>query len=147
MKLIIAFIVLAFVIPSGPTWLTDYNKAKIEASTKHKLVLVNFSGSDWCGPCIRTKKEIFNTESFQSFAEERLVLVQADFPRSKKNQLSKEQVQKNEALAEKYNKDGIFPLTLLLNSDGKILHKWEGIPASSPLAFVNEIRTIEQASK
>lgn len=134
-------------IPGAPIWLTDYNKAKVEASSKHKLVLINFSGSDWCGPCIRTKKEIFNTEIFQSFADERLVLVQADFPRSKKNQLTKEQVQKNEALAEKYNKEGIFPLTLLLNADGKVLIQWEGMPADSPTAFINEIKAIERASK
>lgn len=136
---------LAFMIPGSSTWLTDYNQAKVEAANKHKLVLISFSGSDWCGPCIRTRKEIFNTETFQDFANDRLVLVQADFPRAKKNQLSKEQIKKNELLADQYNKEGIFPLTLLVNEKGKVLIQWEGFPNESPSDFVKEIKAIERA--
>jgi thioredoxin-related protein len=147
MKLLIASLVLAF-IASGPAiWLTDYQAAKMEAAKSSKLVLISFSGSDWCGPCIRTRKEIFDTQTFQDFAKEKLVLVQADFPRAKKNQLSKEQIKKNEALADKYNKNGIFPLTLLVNAEGKVLIQWEGFPNESPAQFVNEIKTIEKATK
>ena len=146
MKLLIASLFLAFLTPGG-SWLTDYNKAKVEATANHKLVLISFSGSDWCGPCIRTRKEIFNTETFSKYADDNLVLVQADFPRSKKNRLSKDQVKKNEALADKYNPDGIFPLTLVVNSAGKVLRKWEGFPNESSLKFVQEIQVIAKNAK
>src|SRR5690242_9963236 len=94
-------------------WETDFSKAREMAQADHKLIVLNFSGSDWCGPCIRLHKEIFESQSFTSYANDHLVLVNADFPRLKKNQLSKEQEAKNDQLAEKYNKEGKFPLTLL----------------------------------
>ena len=102
-------------------WETDFQKASEQAHKEHKLILLNFSGSDWCGPCIRLKKEIFEAKEFDTFAEQCLVLVNADFPRLKKNQLSKEQTKRNDSLADKYNAEGVFPLTLLLNSDGKVI--------------------------
>lgn len=132
---------------TGQTWLTDYNQAKKEASTAHKLILISFSGSDWCGPCIRMKKEIFGSESFNKYAEDNLVLVNADFPRAKKNQLDKDQTRKNEALAEKYNKDGKFPLTVLVNTDGKVLKEWEGYPNEAPAKFITEITPYVNASR
>ncbi len=146
MKLLLISFVSAFFFV-GPTWFTDYTQAKTEAVSSHKLVLINFSGSDWCGPCIRMKNEIFSTEAFEKYAGDNLILVRADFPRSKKNQLSKEQIQKNELLAEKYNKDGKFPLTVLVNAQGKVLKEWEGFPNETPARFINEISTIVNASK
>ncbi len=121
-------------------WETDFNKAKQSAQTEHKYILLNFSGSDWCGPCIKLHKEIFETEAFDQYAKENLVLVKADFPRLKKNQLTKDQQTKNDQLAELYNKEGKFPLTLLLAPDGKILKSWDGYPHLSPDAFVNEVK-------
>ena len=76
-----------------------------------------------------------------------MVLVKADFPRLKKNQLSKEQQKLNDQLAEKYNQEGIFPLTLLLSPDGKVLKKWEGFPRISPEAFTDEIKLLENGIK
>lgn len=129
---------------SGPTWETDFGKAKQAAIKSHKLILVNFSGSDWCGPCIRMHKEIFETPAFNNFASAHLVLVNADFPRLKKHQLSEEQQQKNDQLAERYNKKGIFPLTILLSEDGKVLKVWEGFTTPAPDAFINEIKSATQ---
>jgi thioredoxin-related protein len=128
-------------------WQTDIGKAEQSAKAEHKLIVLNFSGSDWCGPCIRLHKEIFESEVFTTFANEHLVLVNADFPRSKKNQLSKEQQKKNDDLADVYNKEGIFPLTLLLTPDGKILKKWEGFPKESADEFTHEINTVAYAIK
>src|ERR1700744_6576761 len=91
------------------TWLGNFNEAKQEAAKSHRLILINFSGSDWCGPCIRERKEILETSTFEGYAADHLVLVRADFPRQKKNQLSKAQVKLNESLADKYNPDGKFP--------------------------------------
>ena len=77
-------------------WQTDIQKAEQAAKTEHKLIILNFSGSDWCGPCIRLHKEIFESEVFTKFSDEHLVLLNADFPRLKKNQLPKEQQKKND---------------------------------------------------
>src|SRR6266566_3364709 len=85
------------------TWLGDFGAAKTQAAQQHKLILVSFSGSDWCGPCIRLRKEILESATFEGYAKDHLVLVRADFPRQKKNQLPKEQVKLNDALADKYN--------------------------------------------
>jgi thioredoxin-related protein len=122
-------------------WLGDFNAAKIEAAKNHKLILINFSGSDWCGPCIRTRKEIFETAAFENYSADHLVLVRADFPRQKKNQLSKEQIKLNEALADKYNPDGKFPYTILVDEKGAVLKGWDGFPNVSPEKFVQQINT------
>jgi thioredoxin-related protein len=139
-KLLIALFA-TFSITSA-TWKTDFNQAKNEAQQSHKYILLSFSGSDWCGPCIRLHKEIFGSEEFQKYAAENLVLVNADFPRLKKNQLPKEQVKQNEALAEKYNNTGKFPYTVLLDENGKVIKQWEGLPKETPEQFVGEVSTV-----
>lgn len=144
------YLSLAFIacfLFSAPVWKTDFEKAKQQARAEHKSILLNFSGSDWCGPCIRLRKEIFESSAFDQYAGEHLVLVNADFPRVKKHQLSRDQQQKNDELAEIYNKDGIFPLTLLLTEDGKILKKWEGFPGGSAEAFTNQIKAVIDAGR
>lgn len=130
----------SFTFISGNNWLTNFDQAKSEALQEKKFILLNFSGSDWCAPCIRLKSEIFSTDAFLDFAEQNLVLANADFPRLKKNQLDKNQVRHNEELAEKYNPEGKFPLTLLLNSSGKLIKQWEGMPQKTPEQFVEEIK-------
>ena len=121
-------------------WHANLEDAKTIAQKDHKYILLNFSGSDWCGPCIRLKKEIFETNAFESMADSALVLVNADFPRNKKNQLSAEQQKINDATADRYNARGIFPYTLLLDAEGKILGTWEGLPNETPDDFVQEIQ-------
>jgi thioredoxin-related protein len=139
---IIAALVIPLILISHTGWLTDFNEAQKIATQKHQLILLNFSGSDWCGPCIRLRKEIFNSEAFLNFSDSNLVLLNADFPRNSKNKLTTEQEKKNDAIADKYNVDGKFPYTLLLNADGKILKTWEGFPNVSPGEFVNEVRAV-----
>ena len=124
------------------SWQTDFEKAKQTAQAEHKFILLNFSGSDWCGPCIRLHKDFFETDAFDRYAHDHLVLVTADFPRLKKNALTKDMQRKNDQLAEVYNKEGNFPLTLLLSSDGAVLKKWEGLPKIPPQEFVNEINAV-----
>lgn len=145
MKLLVSIIALSLLV-SSPDWLTDFSKAQKEATQSKKLIILNFSGSDWCGPCIRMRKEIFGSDAFSNYAADHLLLVSADFPRLKKNQLSKEQTAQNEALADKYNKDGKFPFTLLLDADGKVLKQWDGFPNESPELFVAEIKKINGGS-
>ncbi|MEN0054218.1 MAG: thioredoxin family protein [Mucilaginibacter sp.] len=138
-------IVLFLFASASITWLGDFSKAQIVASASHKVIMVNFSGSDWCGPCIRLRKEILESEKFKDFAAGNLVLVRADFPRQKKNQLSKDQVKLNEALAEKYNPEGKFPYTLLLDEQGKVLKEWDGYPDETPEQFINQIKPFANA--
>jgi len=128
-------------------WETDFNKAQQSAKSEHKLILLNFSGSDWCGPCIRMHKDIFEATNFTEYADKNLVLVNADFPRLKKHELSKDQQAKNDQLADKYNKDGIFPLTVLLNSDGKVLKEWRGLPPISSEEFTSQVKAVVDANK
>lgn len=131
-----------------PVWETNFDKAIQTAVSNHHLILLNFSGSDWCGPCIRLKSEIFNSTAFLTFADQQLVLLNADFPRSRKNQLSKEQQKSNDVLADKYNPEGHFPYTLLLDENGKVLKAWEGFPNTTPEAFVEQLKnTIHAAGK
>jgi thioredoxin-related protein len=138
MKLLTFVIVTFFTI--NITWLGNFSEAQKQAAQEHKLILVNFSGSDWCGPCIRLRKEILESGTFKDYAAQNLVLVRADFPREKKNQPSKEQIKLNNALADKYNPDGKFHYTLLMDDTGKILQTWEGFPNLTPEQFVEKIK-------
>ena len=144
---ILITLLLTLITQAPITWQTDIATAKVKAQSEHKFIILNFSGSDWCGPCIRLHKEIFDSEVFTKYANDHLVLLNADFPRYKKNLLSKEQQKKNDEMADLYDKSGIFPLTLLLNSEGKVLKKWEGFPDESAADFTKEINTILDANK
>jgi thioredoxin-related protein len=128
-----------FLIPS-PNWYHNLNEAEKIAEKEHKYVLLNFSGSDWCGPCMRMRAEFFESEVFKQMADTELIMVNADFPRNKKNQLSAEQQKLNDQMADKYNSRGKFPYTLLLNAEGKVLQTWEGLPDESPENFTMEVR-------
>jgi thioredoxin-related protein len=145
MKLLVCL--LAASLLTTVTWQGDFNSATTQAAKEDKLILVNFSGSDWCIPCIRLRKEVLESPVFEDYAKDHLVLVRADFPRQKKNQLDAAQVKRNEALADKYNPDGVFPFTLLLDKNGRVLKKWEGFPNESAEKFVAEITPIANASR
>lgn len=131
----------------APEWGINIDKAKTEATASQKYIVLNFSGSDWCGPCIKLKKDIFESQDFIDYASKKLVLVRADFPRLKKNRLSKEQTAHNESLAEQYNKEGKFPMTVLLDASGKVIKKWDGYVQKSGLDFANEIDALTGAAK
>jgi thioredoxin-related protein len=140
MKVTMVSLLLMAFAPS--VWLTNFDAAKSTAATENKYILLNFSGSDWCAPCIKMKKEVFESDSFSSIAEKQLVLVRADFPRTKKNQLPKDQSEHNDALAEKYNPEGKFPFTLLLDSNGKVIRQWDGYVFASQEAFIADLEKV-----
>jgi len=133
--------IMAIVPFTSITWLNDFDQAKHQAKDNNKMILLNFSGSDWCAPCIKMKKEIFESEQFQEFADANLVLVRADFPRTKKNQLEASQREHNERLAEQYNPNGKFPLTLLLDSNGTVKQEWDGYSNMTVDAFIDQVRS------
>ncbi|WP_316785228.1 thioredoxin family protein [Pedobacter frigiditerrae] len=128
-------------------WEPNFETAKKTAKEKNELILLNFSGSDWCGPCIRMHKEIFDDAAFSKMAEQNLVMVNADFPRNKKNQLPANIKKQNEALADQYNPTGKFPYTVLLNAEGKVIKAWEGLPDETPNQFTAAIKQICDATK
>lgn len=131
----------------SPGWHYNMQEAKDLAKKERRHILLNFSGSDWCGPCILLRKEILDDPAFLQMADTSLVLVNADFPRKKKNQPSAEQQRLNDQMADQYNSQGQFPLTLLLNAEGRILRKWEGNPAVKPADFSAEVRAVIDADQ
>jgi thiol-disulfide isomerase/thioredoxin len=143
MKILLLLVATLFVTQ----WEPDFENAKKTAKEKHQLILLNFSGSDWCAPCIAFTKDYLDSPAFQELAKENLVLVNADFPRRKKNQLPAEQVKRNETLADKYNKDGNFPYTLILDADGNVLKSYIGRPEKSVDQWVAEVKTICESHK
>ncbi|MEN8817471.1 MAG: thioredoxin family protein [Nonlabens sp.] len=104
-------------------WITDFSKAKNIAKEENKVIILVFQGSDWCAPCIKLDKEVWSTDIFKQHATENYVMLQADFPRKRKNGLSKEQSKANALLADKYNPQGFFPFVVVLDTTGKVLGK------------------------
>ncbi|MGN7787025.1 thioredoxin family protein [Niabella sp. 22666] len=118
------------------------DEALKSATAKHALVLLNFSGSDWCIPCIKMHQTIIDSEDFQKLLNDSTVLyVNADFPRNRKNQLPDQLKKENATLADKYNPGGSFPCSVLLAADGRVLKKWEGLPGGDARSFVKEIES------
>ena len=144
--IVTAAILLTAFTNTATGWHYSLDEAKQIAVKEHKYILLNFSGSDWCGPCIRMHKEIFDDPVFQNFAGETLVMVNADFPRSKKNQLSQEQQSLNGKMADTYNRQGAFPYTVLLDAEGKVLKAWDGYPKENVIAFIEEIKQAVNAA-
>lgn len=110
-----------FTTSKAQNWLTDINLAKKTATEQKRNIVLVFQGSDWCAPCIKLDKQIWSTDEFKKYAKDHFVLLKADFPRRSKNKLPKEQQDKNNQLAEKYNKQGYFPLVVVLDHTGKVL--------------------------
>jgi thioredoxin-related protein len=134
------FLSLFISLIAATNWHYNMQEAKEIAQKEHKYILLNFSGSDWCGPCMRLHDEIFESNVFKQMADTQLVLVNADFPRKKKNQLSAEQQELNNKMAEQYNSRGKFPYTLLLDANGKVLKEWDGLPNENADNFTIEVR-------
>ena len=144
MKIVAAMILAGFLsfTTYAQEWTTDFAVAQKQArATGHNIVLV-FAGSDWCTPCIKLEREIWNTEDFQALAQDHFIMLKADFPRKKQNRLSKEQQEKNNKLAEAYNKNGNFPFVLVLNDQGQVLGK-TGYKKTSPQAYFKHLTSFE----
>ena len=114
-------------------WETNYNAALEQAAKENKMVLLDFTGSDWCGWCIKLKKDTFSKPEFQKFAQESLVLVELDFPRNKAQ--SAELKKQNQELAEKFGIEG-FPTLVLLDPQGKEAARNVGYLQGGPEVFV-----------
>lgn len=118
------------------SWLTDFQKAQAEAKAGHKLLLVDFTGSDWCIWCMRLEAEVFSKPEFAEFAKDNLVLVRADFPRAKP--LSAEVRKQNQELARQFEISS-FPTIIVLNSEGKAVGLLGYMPGG-PEPFIAELK-------
>ncbi len=138
MKNLVLISLLFFTSTSELQWGADFEAAKTEAADSNKKILIVFSGSDWCKPCIQLHNTLFESAEFATFAKDNLLLVKADFPSRKKNQLSKEQTKRNEALAAAYNDAGEFPLAVFTNAQGLVLGTFGFDKTKKPADYISE---------
>jgi thioredoxin-related protein len=122
-------------------WLTDFSKAKAQAKTDHKMVLMDFNGSDWCPPCKALRKNVLSSPEFTDYAKKNLVLVDVDFPKHK--ELAADQKQANDALAQKFGVEA-FPTVVVLNSDGKEIKKSVGYDGQNAKEFIAELQKLQK---
>ncbi len=138
-------IVLAFFcapsVRADSPWGTDYKKAQEEARANHKLILLNFTGSDWCGWCIQLDRAILSKPQFKDYATKNLILVELDFPRRKPQ--SVELRKQNQELAERYQVDG-FPTLVVLDGDGKTVWRYDGYYDGGIAAFLAELDKVRK---
>jgi thioredoxin-related protein len=120
----------------GQNWHQSFEDAQKDAQTNNKTLVLVFSGSDWCAPCIKLDKEVWQSSEFKAYAAEHYALYKADFPRRKGNKLSENLEKQNKALAEKYNAKGYFPLVIVLNTQGEILGE-SGYQKVTPKAYIS----------
>jgi len=123
-------------LPAEDLWVTDYKAALATAAKENKNVLLEFSGSDWCPPCIRLKKTLLSDPVFLDYARKNLVLVDIDFPQTKS--LPPELVKQNNALQEAYGVDA-FPTLILINPQEKQLKRLRGLPMIDAKGLVDEL--------
>jgi len=122
-------------IASAQGWLTNYDQALNQAKTENKQVLVDFTGSDWCGWCMKLDREVFSREEFKDFAARNLVLLKVDFPKGQPLPAT-EQAQ-NDKLAGEFRIEG-FPTIVILNPDGSKGGQF-GYVEGGPEAFLAEL--------
>jgi thioredoxin-related protein len=125
-------------VSAKPGWLTSFEQAQKEAQANHKLLLMDFTGSDWCGWCIILDKEIFSKPEFKEYASKNLVLLELDFPRGK--EMPAETVAQNERLAVQYRVQG-FPTVVVLDSNGNEVAQL-GYMRGGPAAFIAQLEKL-----
>ena len=128
------------VTPSKAGWITSYEQGQQEAKANNKLVLLDFTGSDWCGWCKLLDKEVFSKPQFKEYASKNLVLVEVDFPKMK--YVSAATRAQNERLAIKYQIQA-FPTIIVLNGDGKVVGAL-GYLEGGPDAFIAQLERLRK---
>ncbi|HTQ32135.1 MAG TPA: thioredoxin family protein [Opitutaceae bacterium] len=116
--------------PAG-TWLTDFSAAKEQAARENKELLIDFTGSDWCGECQQLDAKVLNTYEFQQFAKN-YVLVRLDFPHD--HELSAALREQNDALRNQYGLEG-FPTVIIATASGQEISRSEGYFGAAPAVY------------
>jgi thioredoxin-related protein len=122
-------------------WLTSVPEATAKAKKENKLILLDFTGSDWCGWCKKLDAETFSKSEFTDYAKKNLVLVEVDFPAQK--QQSAELKNANKALQEKYKVEG-YPTLVVLKPDGTVLWNQSGYLAGGPAAMISKLDEVKK---
>jgi thioredoxin-related protein len=139
---VIVGVMFAGSVQADPSWQTDYKKAQDEAKTNKKLLLVDFTGSDWCGYCIRLNRDILSKPQFKDYANKNLVLLEIDFPRAKPQSATVRE--QNERLAQEYQIEG-FPTIVVLNGDGRKVWRYDGYFPDGADAFIAELEKLRKS--
>jgi protein disulfide-isomerase len=136
-------IALACAVPiaARADWETDYKKAQQTAKAQNKLLLINFTGSDWCGYCIQFDRNILSKQEFKDYANKNLVLMEVDFPQRKEQSAAVKA--QNQRLGSEYQIQG-FPTVVILNGDGRKVWEYEGYFADGPQAFIAELEKLRK---
>lgn len=114
----------ALVAPAfAAEWMSDFDAAKTKAAKENKAILADFTGSDWCGWCIRLRQAVLDTPAFEAYAKDKFVLAEIDIPQAPK--LTPEQMEKNSLLCEQYNVQS-FPTVLVMNAEGQVMGGFSG---------------------
>jgi protein disulfide-isomerase len=138
-RIIVALLVCcAFVTAraANVSWLTDLPKAESQAKNENKLVLMNFTGSDWCPWCIKLDEDVLSKPEFTDYAQTNLVLMRVDFPRFKEQPDSLRAA--NADLAQKYGVQG-FPTLVAVKPDGTQVWTQTGYPEGGPQALIKQL--------
>jgi protein disulfide-isomerase len=145
---VLAGLVLVLMVASGmkveaADWETDFTKASTNASKSGLYMLLDFSGSDWCGWCVKLDEEVFSKAEFKKYAKENLVCVLVDFPRQKKQ--DKKLKEQNAQLAGKYEVKG-FPSIIVLSPTGELVGR-TGYQEGGPKKYVESLKKMIAAHK
>jgi thioredoxin-related protein len=124
-----------------PAWQTDLNAAKEQAKKENKAVLIDFTGSEWCGFCKKLKAAVFDKADFQKFAEKNFVLVELDYPPFVKKKVPAAVQKDNEKLRQKFNVEG-YPTVVVLDSNGKELGRLEGYEGDDVAGYLKRLEKI-----
>ncbi len=138
----VAFLILLFVSGAlfAQDWQSDFEKSKQLAAAENKTIILVFQGSDWCAPCMKLEKEIWQSDEFKAYAKNHFVMQKADFPRKKANKLDDEQDIRNKELAAKYNTKGYFPFVAILDKNGKVLGE-TGYKKMTPKEYIYHLES------
>jgi len=137
---IVLFLLANGVIGYSQEWKSDLNEAFKEASVSGKDVLLFFSVADDCARCNNLDKNVLQSEQFQSYARENFVLVKQDFATSKAESKSE-----NLLIVEKYNKDGFFPLLVIINKNTKVVGQIGAYDDETPQQYISKFETIRKS--
>jgi protein disulfide-isomerase len=139
LTLMVSLAAVSFSMGAESLWMHDFEAAKAKAAKEGKPIFINFTGTDWCGWCIKLEKEVFSQKAFQDYAKENLVLVEVDFP--KKKEQSAELKEQNKKLDKEYGVEG-YPTLYLLDAQGKKLTEDIGYREGGPEAYVAHLKSL-----
>ncbi len=137
-----ALLSTTFSYAGGEGWMSDFEAAKKKAAAEKKDLIIDFTGSDWCGWCIKLNEEVFQHAPFKTGVADNYILVELDYPRDK-SKLSEETIAQNELLKETYQVQG-YPTILIADAEGRPYAK-TGYQKGGPEAYVAHLAKLQES--